>query len=334
MSAFTDSSVGAAVALTASLLALWGLLVALGAAVQDWRVHRRRTAALARPLRKPSGRRRGAASRARAGWGEAALVVIESASKIFPIGEAERRKVVRLLMNAGFHGDNVVAVFLAVKLGTILLAAAVAGWLLWGSALLGPYPFAVVLAALGVGVGMGVMVEQIVVQRGARRSMRIEMQLPDGFDLLAMCLETGLSFERALLTTANELEVIEPALTREFRILESELRVGAQARSVLQEFREKTPVEGLRDFCVTLMQSERYGTPLGQAVQTIARRAREQQASRIQSAAERLPVFMTLPMLLLILPGMMVLVAGPMVLTALDTLGSYGSGFTGSGPAP
>ena len=139
-----------------------------------------------------------------------------------------------------------------------------------------------------------------------------------------MCLEAGLTFERALLTTAEELEAIEGNLARELRALEAELRVGSDHRTVLQDFRHRTDVPGLQDLATTLLQSDRYGTPLTQAMRNIAESERLQRAARTEEKAQRLPVLMTLPMMLLVLPGTMLLMAGPAFLQALDALKTMG----------
>ena len=95
---------------------------------------------------------------------------------------------------------------------------------------------------------------------------------------------------------------------------------------MLQEFHARTEVEGLKDLATTLIQSERYGTPLTQSMKNIAQAERLQRAARIAAQAERLPVLMTLPMLLLVVPGTMFLIAGPAFLTAIKALGSLGGG--------
>ena len=85
-------------------------------------------------------------------------------------------------------------------------------------------------------------------------------------------------------------------------------------------------MEGLKDLATTLIQSERYGTPLTQSMKNIAQAERIQRAARIAAQAERLPVLMTLPMLLFVVPGTMLLIAGPAFLTAIKALSSLGGG--------
>ena len=104
----------------------------------------------------------------------------------------------------------------------------------------------------------------------ARRTRNMAGALPDALDLTVMCLESGLTFERALITVAEELKPIEPSLAAELRMMEAELRLGSDRRMVLQEFYRRTEIEGLRDLAMTLIQSERYGTPLTQSMKNIA----------------------------------------------------------------
>ena len=149
-----------------------------------------------------------------------------------------------------------------------------------------------------------------------RRTVRMSSALPDALDLIVMCREAGLTFERALETVASEFESVEPHLAREFTLFEKELQVGGARRHAVTAFAERTPVEGIKSLAFVLMQSDRYGTPLTESLTNIAGNERAQRAARVAEQAERLPVLMTLPMLLFVVPGTMLLVAGPAFLSA------------------
>lgn len=254
------------------------------------------------------------------------LALLRAASVLAPVGAAEREKLAGLLRGAGFGHRDALSGFLAAKLGTGAAFAAGAGYLAADSAMLGQYGLLVAFAALAGLVIGGIAPEYGLRVLAARRVRRMSAALPDALDLMVMCLESGLTFERALATVAEELEAIEPNLAAEFRLIEAELRIGANRRAVLQEFHGRTEVEGLKDLATTLIQSERYGTPLTQSMRNIAQAERVQRAARIAARAERLPVLMTLPMLLFVVPGTMLLVAGPAFLTAIKALRSLGGG--------
>lgn len=248
------------------------------------------------------------------------LAVLRVASMLVPVGVAERQKLTRLLRAGGFGQQEALTVFLSVKLASAFLLGTAAG--LWGagSETVGRQDFFLAMAALtGLAVG-SVLPEwglRIVVNR---RMHRITSTLPDALDMLVMCLESGLTVERGLSMVAETLAFIEPNLAREFRQIEAELRVASDRRATLTEYYRRTGIDGLRDFAMALLQGERYGTPLSQSMKSIAADERAQKAARITAQAERLPILMTLPMLLLVTPGTMLLVGGPSLLTAFSSL--------------
>ncbi|MCY4453791.1 MAG: type II secretion system F family protein [Immundisolibacterales bacterium] len=254
------------------------------------------------------------------------LAILKGTSVLAPVGADERAKLSRLLRAAGFEQRDALSYFLSVKLGAGALVGAIAGFLGAESELVGGYPILIAFAAMvGLVIG-GILPEYGLRALAGKRLQRMSSALPDALDLMVMCLESGLTFERALTTVSEELMVIEPGLAAEFRLVEAELRLGASRREVLLEFHERTQVEGLKNLAMTLIQSERFGTPLTQSMKNIATGERVQRAASIAARAERLPVLMTLPMLIFVVPGTMLLVAGPAFLTAMNALGNLGGG--------
>ena len=316
----------------AGTIASAAILVVLGRAVFrelqhildfDRRLAVPRAQALAFAPGPKDQRRRG---RSGAGARALGLALLRAASVLAPVGAAEREKLAAMLRGAGIGQRDALSYFLSAKIGTGVVLAAGAGYLVASSEMLGQYDLLVAFGALA-----GLVVGGIVPEYGlraiiARRLQRMSAALPDALDLMVMCLESGLTFERALATVAEELEAIEPNLAAEFRLIEAELRLGASRRAVLQELHARTNVEGLKDLATTLIQSERYGTPLTQSMKNIAQAERVQRAARIAAQAERVPVLMTLPMLLFVVPGTMLLIAGPAFLTAINALGTLGGG--------
>ena len=251
-------------------------------------------------------------------------MLVHAASMLVPVGAEEREKLSRLLRAAGFGQADALSYFLAVKLGAGAVLGAAIGYLVADSEVLGQYGLLVAVAAgAGLVVG-GVLPEYVLRARVAGRLRRMTAAFPDALDLMVMCLESGLTFERALTTAAEELTRFEPNLAAEFRLIEAELRLGGSRRTVLQALQDRTEVDGLKDLAMSLIQSDRYGTPLAQSMKNIAAAERIQRAARITAQAERLPVLMTLPMLLFVVPGTMLLVAGPAFISAVKALGGLG----------
>ena len=254
------------------------------------------------------------------------MACLRVASMLVPIGAAEREKLSRMLRAGGLGQQEALSVFLSAKLGSALLLG-FAVWL-WasGSQTIGQHDLLVVLATLGGLITGGVVPEFVLRALVARRVRRMTSVLPDALDMLVMCLESGLTAERGMLTVAETMAPIEPNLAREFRQIEAELRVASDRRATLTEYYRRTEIDGLRDLVMALIQGERYGTPLSQSMKNIAADERMQKAERIATQAERLPVLMTLPMLLLVVPGTMLLVAGPALLNAISGLGKLVGG--------
>ena len=251
---------------------------------------------------------------------------VKVAAVVVPIGTGEREKISRLLRDAGFGHPDALPRYLAVKV-TLGLGAAAAVWVgVRGVEQLGGGLLIPIMGAFGAFVAGGIVSERGVKWLADRRTVRMSSALPDALDLIVMCREAGLTFERALETVASEFESVEPHLAREFTLFEKELQVGGARRHAVTAFAERTPVEGIKSLAFVLMQSDRYGTPLTESLTNIAGNERAQRAARIAEQAERLPVLMTLPMLLFVVPGTMLLVAGPAFLSALKALGSMGGG--------
>ena len=261
-------------------------------------------------------------------------LLLRAASMLVPLGAREREKLTRTLRQAGFAREDALSLFLSCKLVCGLAGAglcALIGNLIGPAVTIVPPGALVAFAGVAGLVIGGVVPEYVVRSMVKRRKRRMAASLPDALDLMVMCLESGLTFERALATVAHELTPIEPNLAGEFRLIDAELRLGSDRRAVLQDYHERSEVEGLRDFAMTLIQGDRYGTPLTQSMKNIAAGERVQRAARITAWAAKLPVLMTLPTLLLVVPGTMLLIAGPAFMSAMDALTGLGGIGGGSG---
>ncbi len=182
------------------------------------------------------------------------------ASVIAPIGAGEREKLSRLLRDAGFGHEDALPRYLAVK-GILGLAAAAAWMGMQGIEQLEGGILIPALGAFGAFIAGGIASERGVKWFANRRSLRMSSALPDALDLIVMCREAGLTFERALETVAGEFESVEPHLAWEFALFEKELQAGGARRHAVNAFADRTPVEGIRSLAFVLMQSDRYGNP-------------------------------------------------------------------------
>lgn len=253
-------------------------------------------------------------------------VVLDILSRLVPVGATERAKLKDLVVKAGFRRSDALSVFMTVKLVATLAGGALLGWQLWAGQWLGEYTstFTILLAGLAGAVVGGILPEMCLDRLGVHRQNRMAGALPDALDLMTLCLESGLTFERTLFRVAGELEPLDVGLAHEFALSEAELRLGADRRQVLHDMHVRTGVEGLRDLYAAIAQGERYGTSLAQTMRNVAHNGRQERLARIETQAAKLPVLLTLPTLLLVMPGTLLLVAGPTLVSTMEVLGTLG----------
>ena len=320
------------------VLGLAGLasLAAVAAAIRFLFQESRRALALDRRLqavraqavsaRGESGKLQDDATPALSWLSLAAAGAVRVFAMLVPVGASERAKIGDLIRQAGIQQSDALAVFLSLKMVLMLAGGVSAGFLAAGVEAVGGHAFLIGVAGLAGAVTGGLLPEAALRRLRARRCRRLSRALPDALDLMVLCVEAGYTFERALSMVSLELRPLAPELAQELASVEAELRLGADRRSVLQGLYERTAADGLRDFATTVIQGERYGTPMGQSIQNIARNERLQRAARIEAAAGRLPVVMSLPMLLLVVPGILLLMGGPAFMMAVNALKGIGGG--------
>lgn len=252
--------------------------------------------------------------------------ILNVAAMLVPVGAAERAKLRQLITKAGFRHPDALSAFMTIKLVATVAGGVLVGFQTVRGQWLGEYDHTafIVLAGLVGAVAGGMLPEMALRRLGVRRHRRMAAALPDALDLMTLCLESGLTFERTLSRVVQELRPLAPDLARELALVEAELRLGADRKVVLHELYKRAEVDGLRDLATTIVQGERYGTPLAQSMQNIAANERMQRAARVAAQIERLPVLMSLPMLLLVTPGTLLLVAGPGFLIAMQALSTLG----------
>jgi tight adherence protein C len=221
------------------------------------------------------------------------------------------------LQTAGFRGDRALGVFVGAKLVTLVGLPLLA----WLALTLTGQSEQVVLLALPMACVVGLLAPDLVARRLRRRYLKeLERGLPDALDLMVICAEAGLSLETTIERVATEIRGASPAVATEFALCNSELRIMADRRRALNNMAERTGIEALRRLATTLTQSLRFGTPLVRALRTLSAELRQEQLTRFEARAARLPVLLTVPMIMFILPVLVIVTAGPAVIELLRTL--------------
>jgi tight adherence protein C len=135
--------------------------------------------------------------------------------------------------------------------------------------------------------------------------------LPDALDLMVICAEAGLGFEPAINRVASEIYTAHPAISRELGQTASELRIVEDSAVALGNLGSRTGLEGVKRMTSMLAQTMKYGTPLTDALRVLSAEMRQEMLIRFETRAARLPVLLTIPMILFILPCIFMIVGGP-----------------------
>jgi len=144
-----------------------------------------------------------------------------------------------------------------------------------------------------------------------KRSHAIRKGLPDALDLLVICAEAGLTVDAAFNRVAKELGKAYPELGDEFGLTAIELGFLNERRQAFENLAERVDLEAVRGVVTTMIQTEKYGTPLASALRVLSAEFRHQRMMRAEEKAARLPAIMTVPLILFILPTLFVVILGP-----------------------
>ena len=144
-----------------------------------------------------------------------------------------------------------------------------------------------------------------------KRSHSIRKGLPDALDLLVICAEAGLTVDAAFARVSKELGKAYPELGDEFGLTAIELGFLAERRQAFENLAQRVDLEAVRGVVTTMIQTEKYGTPLASALRVLSAEFRHQRMMRAEEKAARLPAIMTVPLILFILPTLFVVILGP-----------------------
>jgi tight adherence protein C len=144
-----------------------------------------------------------------------------------------------------------------------------------------------------------------------KRSNAIRKGLPDALDLLVICAEAGLTVDAAFNRVAKELGKAYPELGDEFGLTAIELGFLSERRQAFENLANRVDLEAVRGVVTTMIQTEKYGTPLASALRVLSAEFRHQRMMRAEEKAARLPAIMTVPLILFILPTLFVVILGP-----------------------
>jgi tight adherence protein C len=298
----------------AMALAVWGALSLVAE-------HRSRAADRLERLLRATAERKGGATLLRRQDRLQALVARAApalAKPLQPKKEADLGKLRLELLNAGFRGEQAVQIYLGIKLLCALVALAVAVPLtLLRRSSLDMTALQIILAAGGVAFYVPGLVLHMIKKK---RQESIFLGLPDALDLMVVCVEAGLGLDSAMRRVAGEMVESCPVLCEELAIANFQVQMGRPRKDVLHELGQRTGVDDVRSLAAVLIQAERFGASIAQAlrVQSDAMRVRRRQLA--EERAAKTAVMLILPLVLFIFPGIFVVLVGPAGIKIATTL--------------
>ena len=227
-------------------------------------------------------------------------------SNLLPV--RTRTDMQQTLQSAGFRGSNAMALFVGTKIAlTCGLPVAAYGF---GKYLGLQGMFGIVFIGIGAVIGL-VAPETIIKKRRASYLAKIEKGLSDALDLMVICSQAGLSMEPAMSRVAVELSGVHPEMCEELQLTVRELEIMADSSVALTNLGKRTGLDSLTQLTSTLVQTMQYGTPLSESLRVLSNEMRTASLTKFEERAARLPVLLTLPMIMFILPTVFMVVGGP-----------------------
>jgi tight adherence protein C len=221
------------------------------------------------------------------------------------------------LATAGIRSGNAIGIFIGFKI-LLLIGLPTLAFI----ALHGLISLTFVRNAIVVGATiMGLLLPDVCLGFLRKRyQAALDRGLPDALDMMVMCAESGLSLEPTIARVGTEIEPAHPQIARELLLTSQELQMSSDSHLVLNNFGERTDLTSVRRVCSTLSQTLQYGTPLSDALRVLSAEMRQELLTRFEERAARLPVLLTVPMILFILPSLFLVVGGPAIMQVLNLM--------------
>ena len=156
-----------------------------------------------------------------------------------------------------------------------------------------------------------------------RRREQLRLSLPDGLDLLSICLEAGLGLDQGVVRVGQELRISHPALSEELLLVNFEQRAGVQRNAAWQSFATRADFESARSFVAMLIQTDRFGTPVAKSLGTFSDALRTQRRQKAEEMAAKTTIKLVPPLVFFIFPAMGIVVVGPALIAVADFLAHF-----------
>lgn len=241
-------------------------------------------------------------------------------SRLKVVKESQADRVENLLIQAGIRFQDAIVIYAFAKLIMpfvgLALGVAFSG-INWSN----PFDASQAvgwLILIGLGYIFARLPDMVVSRLRSKRYYNIRRALSDTLDLMLICAEAGLSLSAAIDRVARELGNAYPEMAEELSYTSIEIGFLPDRGMALRHFAERVDIQEIRSIVNVLLQTEKYGTPVSQALRVLSRDFRTERMLRAEQKAAKLPALMTVPMIVFILPTLMVVILAPALIKVMD----------------
>ncbi len=218
------------------------------------------------------------------------------------------------LAQAGYRGQNHLTTFLFMRFMTPLVLLAISFFYLKFIIMPDRSLFLIALYALTIGLAGSYLPTLLLKNKIMKRQQAIRRGWPDSLDLMLLCVESGMSIENAIKRVALELGEQNPILAEELTLTTAELSFLESRSMAYENLASRTGLDGVRSVTTALIQADKYGTSVGQALRVMAEEGREERMMAAEKKAAALPPKMTVPLIVFFLPVLFIVIIAPAII--------------------
>ena len=251
----------------------------------------------------------------------------DTLSSLKVLQQSQLEQIQQKLAQAGIRKKELGVAVIFARMVLPIVFGGIAGFMIYGINYFPEWGGMKKLMAFAFAVGAGYKGPEIYISNLiSKRTDAVRKGLPDALDLLVICAEAGLTVDAAFNRVARELGRAYPELGDEFALTAIELSFLSERRQAFENLAYRVNLEAVKGVTTTMVQTERYGTPLASALRVLSAEFRNERMMRAEEKAARLPAIMTVPLILFILPVLFIVILGPAACSIADA-------FSGGGPA-
>jgi tight adherence protein C len=247
--------------------------------------------------------------------------IIQALGEKVEVGHRDTSALRLRLIQAGYPNPSAVPLYLGARIGLPLALGA--GFLLLLPALGQRWTVAVLAGVWAALIGY-VLPTFYIRTRIGKRQKEMQKALPDALDLFVVCVEAGLGLNQAISRVSEEIERVSPVLADQLALVNLEIRAGTPRDEAFRNLGDRTGLQDIKSLMAMLIQTDRFGTSVAQALRTHADTMRTKRRQRAEEAAAKTTIKLVFPLVLFVFPALFVIILGPAVIQIIETLSNFG----------